>query len=455
MIMHRIAYLFIALMVMVTPLPAENSSDQKPTHEYAIDLYGATDVRIAAREWILQRGKPDVIPALIRSLRYFPEDATQTLHVLKTLTNEELGNRWFNWFVWMEKHPITPMLNNEIFLNRIFSRIDPQFKVFFYPDIERRIRLDEITWGGVRKDGIPALTNPKLITAKEATYLRENDLVFGIVINGDIRAYPYRIMDWHEMLNDTIGDIPVSLAYCTLCGSGILYKTQRDSGKLPFVFGSSGFLYRSNKLMYDQETHSLWNQFNGKPVVGPLTDSNIELEVLPLATTTWAEWLAQHPNTKVLDLDTGFKRDYTPGTAYGAYFNSDDLMFPAATNDQSLRQKEQVFGLRFSGSQKAWPLKLFKIPQAINDHVGIVPVVIIGNASTSTVRAYRSEGKQFKLTSDNRLVSDNKEWTITESELVGPNNERLSRLPGHIAYWFAWSGYFPDTLATSTNDQNN
>ena len=429
-------------------------SKHKPAHEYAIDLYGATDVRNAARVWFLKRGETDVVPALIRSLRYFPEDASQTLYVLKSLTNQELGNRWFDWFIWMEENPTESLPNNEIFLETIFGRIDPQFKVFFYPNIERRIRLDEITWGGVRKDGIPALTNPKLIDADEATYLRENDLVFGISINGDVRAYPYRIMDWHEMLNDTIGGMPVSLAYCTLCGSGILYKTARMQNQPPFVFGSSGFLYRSNKLMYDQDTHSLWNQFSGKPVVGPLANGNIELQVLPLVTTTWSDWRNQHPNTKVLDLDTGYDRDYAPGTAYGAYFGSDELMFPAFLNDDSLQQKERVFGLRISGAHKAWPLKHFETTKLINDRVGIIPVVLIGNASTSTVRAYRSEGKQFRLTNKNKLMAEDVEWKITETDLIGPNDERLPRLPGHIAYWFAWSGYFPDTLSQESENKN-
>ena len=99
------------------------------------------------------------------------------------------------------------------------------------------------------------------------------------------------------MFNDVIGGVPVSLAYCTLCGSGILYKTKREKNKPPFIFGSSGFLYRSNKLMYDQETHTLWNQFSGKPVVGPLVNSDTTLEVLPVVTTSWKEWKTQHPNT--------------------------------------------------------------------------------------------------------------------------------------------------------------
>ena len=155
----------------------------------------------------------------------------------------------------------------------------------------------------------------------------------------------------------------------------------------------------------------------------------------------------------MLDLDTGYTRDYTPGTAYGAYFNSDDLMFPAHVNDNSLQQKEQVFGLRISGAKKAWPLKLFDTPKAINDHVGIIPIVIIGDAATKTVRAYRSEGKLFELTNENKLIANQQEWKFTENELVGPNKETLARLPGHVAYWFAWSGYFPDTLSNNISGE--
>jgi hypothetical protein len=439
---------FIVSLICITNLSiASDTQEQKSTYQYAIDLYGSTQERADAREWFTQRNSPDVIPALIRSLRYFPEDSVHTLPLLKKLTGQELGKRWFDWVVWLEAKPINSFEHNELFLSAIFSRLDSNFTSFFYPDIERRIRLDEITWGGVRKDGIPALTRPALVWPQEANYLREKDLVFGISINGDTRAYPYRIMDWHEMFNDVIGGVPVSLAYCTLCGSGILYKTQLDPEKPALIFGSSGFLYRSNKLMYDQETQSLWNQFSGKPVVGPLTNSNIELEVLPVVTTTWGEWLAQHPDTKILSSNTGFKRDYSPGVAYGAYFGSDELMFPAHVGNKSLQQKEQVFGLRISGAEKAWPVKLFSTPQAINDHIGIIPIVIIGNANTQTVRAYRSEGKQFTLNKDGSLFEGANQWELTENQLIGPNNQSLARLPGHIAYWFAWSGYFPETLA--------
>ena len=131
------------------------------------------------------------------------------------------------------------------------------------------------------------------------------------------------------MFNDVVGGVPVALAYCTLCGSGILFETLVEGRSEPFVFGSSGFLYRSNKLMYDRQTNSLWNQFLGRPVVGPLTGSGLEFKIRPVAITRWGDWRDRHPQTKVLSLETGYARDYRPGKPYGAYFASPELMFPA------------------------------------------------------------------------------------------------------------------------------
>ena len=326
---------------------------------------------------------------------------------------------------------------------RVFDLIDPNFQIFLSGSGKHEIRLEEITWGGVQKDGIPALTNPPLISAAAASYLNPTDLVFGVAINGDVRAYPLRIMDWHEMFNDVIGGVPVSLAYCTLCGSGILFDTSVEGQAAPFVFGSSGFLYRSNKLMYDTATHSLWNQFTGRPVVGPLTGSGITLKARPVVITSWSDWKARHPDTKVLALKTGHRRDYSAGAAYGSYFSSPELMFPTNVDKSKLKQKDFVFALRSSGVEKAWPLTLFEGGAVVNDRAGIVDLVLIGDAATRTVRAYRSEGLTFeKGTSADQVKSGDEIWRITEDALVAPGGRTLSRLPGHVAYWFAWSGYF-------------
>jgi hypothetical protein len=388
------------------------------------------------------RNNPDVVPGLIQVLQFVADDGWID-RTLAALTGETQGKTWKEWMLWQQAHPeITPFEGFDAFKADVMAVIDPSFRLFLKPGITHEIRLEEIVWGGVKKDGIPALTNPKHIAAADATYLEDDELVFGIDIAGDARAYPLRILDWHEMFNDVVGGVPVTLAYCTLCGSGILYDARVPDHDEPFVFGSSGFLYRSNKLMYDQATHSLWNQFTGRPVVGPLTGSGIELKVLPVTITSWRDWLAQHPDTKVLSLDTGYERNYTPGEPYGDYFASADLMFPMLVPDERLAPKDYVFALRADGHQQAWSLADFTGGRVINSAVGDLAIVLVGDAATHTVRAYRSGGREFAAASEpSALVADGQTWQMREEALIGPDGAQLERLPGHIAYWFAWQGF--------------
>ena len=398
--------------------------------------------RAEALAILTARGQPDVVPALIQVLRFVPDGAAIDAAIAE-LTGETPGKSWGEWMLWQQAHPeIQPFEGFDGFKADIMAAIDPNFRDFLGPGIEHDIRLEEIAWGGVVKDGIPALTNPTHITPEEASYITDDELVFGVAINDDSRAYPLRIMDWHEMFNDVVGGQPVSLAYCTLCGSGILYKTDVEGREEPLVFGSSGFLYRSNKLMYDQDTNSLWNQFTGRPVVGPLTGSDIELEVLPVAITSWANWLAQHPETKVLSLDTGHHRDYTPGRPYGDYFASADLMFPALVEDDRLDPKDYVYAVRVDGLAKAWPLTDFEGSKIVNDSIGDQRVVLIGDAETRTVRAFLRDDVVIAATDDPGVVlADGRPLEVTEGGLIGEDGSTFERLPGHIAYWFAWQGF--------------
>ena len=388
------------------------------------------------------RGQVDVVPGLIQVMR-FMRDGEDIDRTLAALTGEPAGQKWPAWALWLQGHPeIEPFEGFDAFKADVMAVIDPEFRRFLYPGVAHEIRLEEILWGGVPKDGIPALTNPTLIAPTEATWLTPDELVFGVEIEGDARAYPLRILDWHEMLNDVVGGVPVALAYCTLCGSGILYETRVEGRVEPFVFGSSGFLYRSNKLMYDQATHSLWNQFTGRPVVGPLTSSGIELDVLPVVIAPWRDWLEAHPATRVLSLETGFERDYTLGRPYGDYFASPELMFPVLVRDARLAPKDYVFALRVDEAQKAWPLAAFDGGRVLNERIGEVPVVLVGSAAGRTVRAYRSDGRRFAAGAEPAtLQADGASWRIEEDALVGPGGARLARLPGHIAYWFAWQAF--------------
>jgi hypothetical protein len=198
--------------------------------------------------------------------------------------------------------------------------------------------------------------------------------------------------------------------------------------------------------MFDRETDSLWNQFTGEPVAGPLAGSRIALAIRPVVIGTWARWRAAHPDTRVLSLDTGHSRDYGSGVVYNAYFASPDLMFPARAGEGRLRPKDYVFGIREVGAAKAWPLKAFAGGAVINDAVGPRRVVLIGDAATRSVRAYDRGDRNFEAGGEaggetDRLKGPGGLWQVTEAALLGPEGARLARVPGHISYWFAWDSY--------------
>ena len=410
-------------------------------------LYADEDLYLSAIADLRARGGLDLVAGLIFAMRFTRQYDYPIIQLLQDITGEKKRQTWFEFMLWQEAHPEVVPHESYVNLKREFLfGIDPNFDVFLKPEyIDRakmKIRYEEIAWGGVRKDGIPSLDNPNLIPAKDADYMLGHDLVFGVQINGDVRAYPLRIMGWHEMFNDVIGGVPLALAYCTLCGSGIMFETQLPDREKPLVFGSSGFLYRSNKLMFDRGTHSLWNQFTGKPVMGPLVDSGIELKQRPVVIEPWIRWTERHPDTKVLSLNTGHSRDYGSGVVYEKYFSSAKLMFPAAVDQTRLKQKDYVFGIRTFGAAKAWPVTSFEGGRVINDKVGDLEVVLVGDRLGRTVRAYQRNGLLFGPGSNARTLRQGIDtWDVTEEFLQGPDGVRLPRVAGHIAYWFAWDGY--------------
>ena len=201
--------------------------------------------------------------------------------------------------------------------------------------------------------------------------------------------------------------------------------------------------------MYDQQTKSLWHHMRGEPVVGPLADSGIVLKPRPVVTTTWRDWVRAHPQTKVLDIDTGYVRDYTPGRPYGRYYASPTTMFPVFPRSTSLATKDVVFVLRLDPQRKVYPLAVFDRQPVVNDAVGGTPVVVVGRSATRTVRAYERGGLRFRpgpSVDELRAEGTDQVWRIEEEALVSVvGRDRLPRLAGHLAYWFGWFAFNPDT----------
>lgn len=424
---------------------AEVRADESGLELARMLVEGSGDDRRLALKIIERDHRTDMISPMITLMRFMGPLAVELGAVMDKLTAEGNGADWHAWMLWQERHPeISTIEDFDQFKAELLSRIDENFRLFLNPGVEHTVRLEEVVWGGVIKDGIPSLNDPVHIQAAQAHYLTDDELVFGITINGDSRAYPMRIMDWHEMFNDVVGGVPVALAYCTLCGSGILYETGTSIDDR-IIFGSSGFLYRSNKLMYDQTSFSLWNQFTGVPVVGVRSGELVELPLQPVVITSWADWQSWHPNTKVLSLETGFDRDYRPGAAYGAYFASPKLMFPnAAEADDRMSAKDYVFVMRRGEVSKTWPLLDLVGGTIKQDHFDGQSVLLLGDPPTRTVRAYAGLDMPATMNGDRTLLMDGTAWQVTEDAIVGDDGRVLERLPGHVAFWFASASFLPD-----------
>jgi hypothetical protein len=365
--------------------PGNTSDADKPAAVLLGGLLPDADgkIHVSALREIARTNDKRFIAPLIDLLRFVSsqEEYVAILQTLTALIGEKItaaDDPWEALTIWYGEHEtLQPPPGYTGWKGELHARlIDSRFRQFLYRGATTAVRVEEVVWGGVKVDGIPALVNPMMRAAKDATYLIDSEPVFGVSINRDHRAYPLRILDWHEMANDVVGGKPVALAYCTLCGSGVLYDTTVDNRT--YVFGSSGFLFRSNKLMYDRQTNTLWNQLTGEPVIGKLVGSNIKLPVLPVVVTSWGEWKRQHPDTKVVDINTGFDRPYQVGATYGRYFASPDTMFPVWRQSKALPKKARIFAIQHEGRAKAYPLDLLnRAGGVVNDTLATQALVVV------------------------------------------------------------------------------
>ncbi len=399
--------------------------------------------------WLDANWRDEFVPMALESVRF--AGRRETSRALFDLVARKtgatgLGYDWHAWMRWQWQRP-APAASFAAFKSALYENIDPRFEKYFPPDVPALIRLDEVVWGGVPQDGIPPLRRPKMVEAGDARYLADSDVVFGVEINGDTRAYPKRILAWHEMFVDTIGGVAVAGVYCTLCGAVIVYETVVDGQA--HALGTSGFLYRSNKLMYDAKTQSLWNTLEGRPVVGALAGRKISLPTREVVTTTWGDWRRRHPKTTVLSLDTGHTRDYDEGAAYREYFATDELMFPVPGEDRRLRNKQEVLVPRF-GLPGEKPLAigsefLRANPVWHGRYGGRDFVVLTDRSGAHRVYELRSGLRVRGWNGDATVTTvDGAAWQLTEAALVG-GNLRLPRLPSHSAFWFGWVAAHPDT----------
>ncbi len=307
--------------------------------------------------------------------------------------------------VWM-----TPSGPTDLAKTRGWTKIpDPPFNLD-----KTLVPVKEISNGGPPKDGIPALNSPDFVTARKAGFLKPEDRVIGITNGQEARAYPLRILNYHEIVNDRLGDIPVAVTFCPLCDSAAVFDRRVPFGEREF--GVSGFLYNSNVLMYDRggDPESLWSQVMSTGISGP--GHNQSLKPLPLELTTWADWRERYPDTLVLSIQTGHSSPYN-SIPYKSYLESPNLMFAVNRTDDRLPIKSRVLGVWTETAAKAYPLAGFAAKAGtrktlrFDDEVGGIPLTI----------EYRSGPHSLRIVSAGEGIH----WLYS--------------------FWFAWYAFHPET----------
>jgi len=243
--------------------------------------------------------------------------------------------------------------------------------------------------GGPPKDGIPAITNPALIPANQVNYLQADDRLIGVLVGNEARAYPLKILNYHEIVNDRIDDSPFAVTYCPLCDSAAVFDRRTPLGVKEF--GVSGLLYNSNVLMFDRggKPESLWSQIMTEGVSGPTARN--KLKALPLELTTWQDWRDRYPNTKVLSAQTGHARDYGRNP-YAGYFQQPGLMFPVQPTSDLLPTKSRVLGVWTKQSARAYPESAFSAERTrIEETIDGKKVVIQFNPESKSLRVVESD----------------------------------------------------------------
>lgn len=270
------------------------------------------------------------------------------------------------------------------------------------------VPIKEIHSGGPAKDGIPAIDNPKFVSANQVKTLGPDNRVLGISYNGVVKAYPINIMDYHEIVNDHFDHQPVVVTYCPLCGSGVAYHSQVKG--MDMTFGVSGLLYNSDVLLYDRQTESLWSQLMSKSVAGPLTGN--KMKMLVMTNTSWGDWYKEHPDTLVLSRDTGYRRNYDK-SPYDGYEDSSGVWFPVKNKDARYHPKERVLGIEIDGKFKAYPFaELSKTEGVVEDSF---------------------QGHELKI----HYSANSHSARITGQD--------AAEIPSINSFWFAWFAFHPET----------
>ena len=325
------------------------------------------------------------------------------------------------------------------------------------------IEYHDLLSGGPPRDGIPPIDQPKFIENQlAAQWLKPNDPVIALEINGDARAYPLQILTWHEIINDVVGEIAVTITFCPLCNSAIVFK--RNHQGITYDFGTSGLLRHSDLVMYDRQTESLWQQFTGEAIVGVMTGE--QLMMIPSGLIGFEQFQAAYPAGKILSKETGYSREYgrNPYPGYDDIRNNPFLFRDPL--DERLPAMARVVTVSDGKYHNAYPVELLEKLRVIHHQLGNQAVVIFHQDGVSsaldTTRIANGDdvgatgvfvplvGKQeLTFIKERRFVDEQtgSHWNIVGQAILGPlKGKQLERLVHADQFWFSWGAFRPDTL---------
>lgn len=317
------------------------------------------------------------------------------------------------------------------------------------PDGNGLWRIDKnlVFDGGPGKDGIPALLDPELINADQATYLQDDDLVLGLKHNGKFVAFPHRILDWHEIINIQVEDLALAVTYCPLTGSG--YGWNRKLGNITTTFGVSGLIYKNNLIPYDRATDSNWSQFKLECVNGELAGDSPELTFLP--EMKWGLWKQMYPETEVVSTNTGYNRDYFE-YPYGNYkTNNTYIIFPSDDPIHSIPVKERVYSIISGNVAKVYRFSAFGQGAVLRDNIKGQDYILVGNpdfiVSFVFDEAFSDLEFSYNHSGSEIILKDNEgnSWNIFGEATKGPRKGQfLGQSPiSWMSYYFAIESFYP------------
>jgi len=307
------------------------------------------------------------------------------------------------------------------------------------------IPVGQVFDGGPGKDGIPSVDDAQFVAPLSINYLEDDDLVIGLFHDGVAKAYPHPILDWHEIINDEIGEWKYALTYCPLTGTGTAWNRVIDGEET--TFGVSGKLYNTNLIPYDRGSDSYWSQMRLDCVNGNLLGRTIE--TYPVVETSWKTWKQAYPNSEVQSLDTGFDRNYQ-AYPYGDYrTNNNNLIFPVSPSDNRLPAKERVFGVLTDLTKKVYSIESFDTPRIIIDEAEGNETLVIGSKEDNYIVVFENAG----LT-DVQLVAGElpviaqdgmgNKLTLSGEIVAGPMiGTFLTPVDGFFGYFFAMAAFYP------------